>query len=566
MSYTINLTNGAIYATISDGDIDTTSSLVLIGKNYIGYGEFIAENFIRTLENGANPSGPANPLIGQMWYDTAEDKLKVYDNLKNPRTIGITAAATAEPASASAGDLWFDTVTNQLNVYNGTAYDLVGPLYSSVDGISGPVISVITDTSGADHIVTINWSEDEIISISHKDIAFTAQSPPPGFPGLILPGVQLADDINGQTPKFIGTATNADQLDNIDSTGFLSAINDDATTGTLGVLNDGGLTVGANSDLIVGVDGVVGAYIANAIPDGKIFIRAKNTAGTVQDVISVISDGTDVRARVDTPLVATDIANKDYVISRIEDSIANENGTTLVTVRNANGDLGTATTTNGLQVEQITAGFDAFIQFAEASGAFNFGRDGSTNDLFVGGGDMGAVKNKIWHAGNGGAGSGQDADLLDGQEGAFYQNASNLNAGTLPAGRFTNTSHGSRSGGSLHSGATTGAAGFMSTTDKSRLDSIWASNPIGDAGTLRSGNGYMKFSNNMIWQWGTRISTQDAVETFNLTLTNPNATLAVIIGNIATDGSFTWTNSQFTLNRINVHDNNEDFVFFAIGY
>ncbi|WP_373078706.1 hypothetical protein [Zhongshania sp.] len=71
-----------------------------------------------------------------------------------------------------------------------------------------------------------------------------------------------------------------------------------------------------------------------------------------------------------------------------------------------------------------------------------------------------------------GAGSDLDADLLDGQHGAFYQNAANLNAGVLPAARFNDTAHGSRSGGSLHSLATTGAHGFMSSSDKSKLDGV----------------------------------------------------------------------------------------------
>jgi len=43
--------------------------------------------------------------------------------------------------------------------------------------------------------------------------------------------------------------------------------------------------------------------------------------------------------------------------------------------------------------------------------------------------------NKIWNAGNDGSGSGLDADLLDGQEGSYYRNASNLNAGTIPSAR-----------------------------------------------------------------------------------------------------------------------------------
>lgn len=36
-----------------------------------------------------------------------------------------------------------------------------------------------------------------------------------------------------------------------------------------------------------------------------------------------------------------------------------------------------------------------------------------------------------------GAGSGVDADLLDGQDGSFYRNAGNLNAGTVPNARIS---------------------------------------------------------------------------------------------------------------------------------
>lgn len=42
----------------------------------------------------------------------------------------------------------------------------------------------------------------------------------------------------------------------------------------------------------------------------------------------------------------------------------------------------------------------------------------------------------IWHSGNDGAGSGLNADLLDGQEGSFYRNASNINSGTLSTARL----------------------------------------------------------------------------------------------------------------------------------
>jgi len=47
--------------------------------------------------------------------------------------------------------------------------------------------------------------------------------------------------------------------------------------------------------------------------------------------------------------------------------------------------------------------------------------------------------NNVWHAGNDGTGSGLDADLLDGQHGAFYQNASNLSTGVVPVARLSGT-------------------------------------------------------------------------------------------------------------------------------
>jgi hypothetical protein len=52
-----------------------------------------------------------------------------------------------------------------------------------------------------------------------------------------------------------------------------------------------------------------------------------------------------------------------------------------------------------------------------------------------------------------GANSGLDADLLDGQQGAYYQNAGNLNAGTIPAGRMP-----------AHTGDVTSTAGGVALT------------------------------------------------------------------------------------------------------
>lgn len=85
--------------------------------------------------------------------------------------------------------------------------------------------------------------------------------------------------------------------------------------------------------------------------------------------------------------------------------------------------------------------------------------------------------------------TGLNADQLDSQDGTYYTNASNLAAGTIPAARFDDTSHGSRSGGTLHSVATSGSAGFMSATDKSKIDAISLDGYVPVTRTVTAGAG-----------------------------------------------------------------------------
>ena len=50
MAYDINKTDGTLLVTVADGSVESSaSSIKLIGKNYSGYGEFIAENLIHML-------------------------------------------------------------------------------------------------------------------------------------------------------------------------------------------------------------------------------------------------------------------------------------------------------------------------------------------------------------------------------------------------------------------------------------------------------------------------------------------------------------------------------------
>ena len=81
MAYTFSNTQGDRTITVNDNQLDQTSySLTLLGKNVTNYGERIAENTIRQLENFASPNQP-NPtvkLVGQLWYDKTGEHLRVY--------------------------------------------------------------------------------------------------------------------------------------------------------------------------------------------------------------------------------------------------------------------------------------------------------------------------------------------------------------------------------------------------------------------------------------------------------------------------------------------------------
>lgn len=257
MAYTINLTDGSIFATIADGTINTSSSMVLVGKNYAGYGEFLDENFIHLLENGANTTAPGAPLIGQLWWDKSTNTMKVYTGTTFKTISSATASSTA-PSNNVVGDLWWDTTNGQLNAWNGTSFTLIGPASTSTQGTSGAIVATINDTGGTPHVVVQLWTQNVIVGMVSKDAAFTPQTAVSGSWGIsqVKPGFTLNPAVTNNL--YNGTAEKAQQLtdgvSNYSPSDFLSSISNDTTSGTLGILNDTGLTVGADQDAKISVN------------------------------------------------------------------------------------------------------------------------------------------------------------------------------------------------------------------------------------------------------------------------------------------------------------------------
>ena len=81
MSYIINNSRGQTIAVVPDGTINTTStSLNLVGRAVSSYGTAENENYVFLLENFANDTGPLQPILGQLWYNSSTDVISAYSS------------------------------------------------------------------------------------------------------------------------------------------------------------------------------------------------------------------------------------------------------------------------------------------------------------------------------------------------------------------------------------------------------------------------------------------------------------------------------------------------------
>ena len=216
MSYKLNQTDGTLLVDLVDGSVDsTTTDITLVGRNYTGYGEAFNENFIKMMENFAATSAPANPLRGQIWYDTSAGRLKVWDGTQF-RGTDTTTYAALKPEMV-AGDLWIDATNKQLYFSDGTTEFLAGPSYTRTQGQTEYDAITLVDIYGVDKIVG-RWSVgNSTVALVSKE-AFTPAVIDvnavllTGFPTpyAIKQGVNIVPTYSDF--YWNGSATNADNL------------------------------------------------------------------------------------------------------------------------------------------------------------------------------------------------------------------------------------------------------------------------------------------------------------------------------------------------------------------
>lgn len=295
MAYTINRWDGEVIAVIEDGTVNQTLPVKIIGKNYAGYGEIQNENTVHMLENFAGPIAPANAIRGQLWYDTVNKKIKYYTGIEGTTRVwkatgGADFSATA-PISPNVGDLWFDTTRDQLKVRITDEWLAIGPqsagsgvtqmISLEVKGIpsgggASTLYSVIAATINDRVVYVIAEDEFTLDTTDAETLTLSSQ----GYT-LIKRGITLQNtDSNGVSTSspdhyFWGTASHALRLGDYPAADYVRSV-DSLFTERVRFL-DPGYTVGNSDDLAVYIDETNGLDpIIQNVTGPRITFKAKD--------------------------------------------------------------------------------------------------------------------------------------------------------------------------------------------------------------------------------------------------------------------------------------------------
>ena len=283
MAYTINKYSGVQLIVLEDGTVDTSTSIGLVGRNYVGYGEIQNENFVYLLENFANPNPPARPLEGQLWFNTTNDLLNVYTGSKWV-IVGSAVISEVAPVDPPNGALWYKMPARTLHVYEGGEWKFVGPETSEGFATTRARSSVLFDSDGNKKPVILIEINGNIVGIiTSQSFTLAPASAPAGF-GTLAAGINLIFGIELKG-NVQGKATRADRLEtarSINGTPFDGTTDIDVKSTTLNYLVSGDYLSGANFDGGTQTTWSVDASPSNLI--GKVVARDSSgnfSAGTI---------------------------------------------------------------------------------------------------------------------------------------------------------------------------------------------------------------------------------------------------------------------------------------------
>ena len=295
MPYTVNFTDreNKTPITVFDNTSNADTSINFPGRNVTGYGQIIAENFLHLLENFASGTAPTSPVEGQLWYNSLEGILQIWDNTQWKAASNIQKSTTEPSVETSrVGELWVDTTNQQLYVFSGSSWILVGPNFSS--GLrSGPVVESVIDSDNFDRVILTIFIDDVPVIIISKD-SFTPKNSINGFTS-IKTGINITSlDIGegGFSPKFYGPAVAADALNvagtAIPAAKFLRTDTVNTTEQSFNIRNNSGLTLGVDGTFSL-TTSATSAKIYNSTSGSSIDLQT-NRNGVPNTVLKILND------------------------------------------------------------------------------------------------------------------------------------------------------------------------------------------------------------------------------------------------------------------------------------
>lgn len=297
MPYIVNFTDreNKVPITVYDNTSSTDTSLTFPGRNVTGYGQIIAENFLALLENFSRADPPVNPTEGQLWYDSDNGILMIWDNTTWKAASNIQKGPV-EPGveSSKIGELWVDTTNQQLYVYSGTRWILVGPNFST--GLrSGPLVEQVDDSDGAQRVILSFYVEDVPVFIISKD-SFTPKITISGFPtiktGLNITESEIDDSAAPLVTKLYSTSIAADALNvndiEIPAGKFLRSDVINTTEFGINIRNNAGVSVGIDGNFSMSTSATA-AKIYNSSEGSSIDLQINRT-GIPETILRVIDN------------------------------------------------------------------------------------------------------------------------------------------------------------------------------------------------------------------------------------------------------------------------------------
>jgi hypothetical protein len=357
MAYTINKFNGTELIVLEDGTINTSTSLGLVGRNYVGYGETQNENFVFLLENFANTAPPARPLKGQTWFNSTSNLLHVYDGTKWA-IVGAAVLSTTAPEGPSVGQLWLRTTDNTLHVWTAAGWAFIGPEAVAGFGTTRARSTSLLDTTGTSRPVILLTVNGIVIAIC-SSMAFTiaASNAVDGFLELET-GITLSS-LRKVKGSLVGNATSATFLENprtINGVSFNGGSNITVKSNTTNRLVKGDYLTGSDFDGSSEITWAVDATSSNII--GKVVVRNSSggfAAGTITaDLVGAVTGN--VTAASGTSTFNRIVANE-FIGPTLSGNAFS--ATKLVAARTINGVLfdGTANVTVPASAQTLTGTF-----------------------------------------------------------------------------------------------------------------------------------------------------------------------------------------------------------------